>query len=76
MIGEGGAVTFEKNGTTVEADGTRRVVGYQPQTAGFLLNAAQPDVVRLAPPLVLTDEQADRFLTALPALLDSAQEQS
>ncbi|QRY83565.1 acetylornithine transaminase [Tsukamurella tyrosinosolvens] len=44
--------------------------------AGFLLNAAQPDVVRLAPPLVLTDEQADRFLTALPALLDSAQEQS
>ena len=42
--------------------------------AGFLLNAAQPDVVRLAPPLVLTDEQADRFLTALPALLDSAQE--
>ncbi|AUN40806.1 acetylornithine transaminase [Tsukamurella tyrosinosolvens] len=43
--------------------------------AGFLLNAAQPDVVRLAPPLVLTDEQADRFLTALPALLDSAQEQ-
>ncbi|NMD57263.1 MULTISPECIES: acetylornithine transaminase [Tsukamurella] len=42
--------------------------------AGFLLNAAQPDVVRLAPPLVLTDEQADRFLTALPSLLDSAQE--
>ncbi len=42
--------------------------------AGFLLNAAQPDVVRLAPPLVLTDEQADRFLTALPALLDAAQE--
>ncbi|MET9327511.1 acetylornithine transaminase [Tsukamurella sp. NPDC003166] len=44
--------------------------------AGFLLNAAQPDVVRLAPPLVLTDEQADRFLSALPSLLDSAQETS
>ncbi|GAB3134364.1 acetylornithine transaminase [Tsukamurella serpentis] len=40
--------------------------------AGFLINAAQPDVVRLAPPLVLTDEQADRFLTALPELLDRA----
>ncbi|MGC5023122.1 acetylornithine transaminase [Tsukamurella sp. DT100] len=46
------------------------------RAAGFLLNAAQPDVVRLAPPLVLTDEQADRFLTALPALLDAAQENS
>lgn len=44
--------------------------------AGFLVNAAQPDVVRLAPPLVLTDEQADRFVSALPALLESAQETS
>ncbi|GAA1004714.1 hypothetical protein GCM10009551_081350 [Nocardiopsis tropica] len=44
--------------------------------AGFLINAAQADVVRLAPPLVLTDEQADRFVAALPALLDSAQETS
>ncbi|WP_040768815.1 acetylornithine transaminase [Tsukamurella sp. 1534] len=42
--------------------------------AGFLINAAQPDVIRLAPPLVLTDEQVDRFLSALPPLLDSAQE--
>lgn len=44
--------------------------------AGFLVNAAQADVVRLAPPLVLTDEQADRFVSALPALLESAQETS
>ncbi|MDP0400490.1 acetylornithine transaminase [Tsukamurella strandjordii] len=44
--------------------------------AGFLINAAQADVVRLAPPLVLTDEQADRFVAALPALLDAAQETS
>ncbi len=42
--------------------------------AGFLINAAQPGVIRLAPPLVLTDEQSDRFLSALPALLDAAQE--
>lgn len=40
--------------------------------AGFLVNPAQPDVIRLAPPLVLTAAQADAFLTALPAALDAA----
>ena len=40
--------------------------------AGFLVNAATPDVVRLAPPLVVTDAQVDAFLTALPAVLDTA----
>lgn len=54
--------------------GVAKAIETGARDAGFLLNAAQPDVVRLAPPLVLTDEQADRFLTALPALLDSAQE--
>ncbi|MEO6205546.1 MAG: acetylornithine transaminase [Mycobacteriales bacterium] len=38
--------------------------------AGFLLNAPAPDVLRLAPPLVLTDAQVDTFLAALPAILD------
>lgn len=42
--------------------------------AGFLINAAQPDVLRLAPPLVLTEEQAASFVAALPAILDSADE--
>lgn len=42
--------------------------------AGFLINAARPEVLRLAPPLVLTDEQVHRFLAALPAILDTAQE--
>ena len=32
--------------------------------AGFLVNAAAPDVVRLAPPLVITDAQIDALLTA------------
>ncbi|MGH3929186.1 MAG: acetylornithine transaminase [Pseudonocardiaceae bacterium] len=41
--------------------------------AGFLINAAAPDRVRLAPPLVLTETQAAEFLTALPAILDGAQ---
>ena len=56
--------------------GVAKAIESGARDAGFLLNAAQPDVVRLAPPLVLTDEQAERFLAALPALLDSAQETS
>jgi acetylornithine/N-succinyldiaminopimelate aminotransferase len=39
---------------------------------GFLANAAQPDVIRLAPPLVLTAEQAEAFLAALPSALVAA----
>jgi acetylornithine/N-succinyldiaminopimelate aminotransferase len=41
------------------------------QRAGFLINPVQPDVVRLAPPLVLTDEQAGQFLAALPDFLEN-----
>ncbi|HEX3004568.1 MAG TPA: acetylornithine transaminase [Angustibacter sp.] len=37
--------------------------------AGFIVNAVAPDTVRLAPPLVLTAEQADSFLAALPAIV-------
>ncbi|GAA3511354.1 acetylornithine transaminase [Actinocatenispora rupis] len=39
---------------------------------GFLVNPCQPDVLRLAPPLILTADQADSFLAALPAALDTA----
>ncbi|MGV0800329.1 acetylornithine transaminase, partial [Mycolicibacterium elephantis] len=42
------------------------------RAAGFLVNAAAPEVVRLAPPLVITEEQVDAFLAALPAVLDTA----
>jgi acetylornithine aminotransferase len=38
--------------------------------AGFLVNPIQPNVIRLAPPLILTTEQADAFLAALPSVLD------
>jgi len=44
------------------------------RAAGYLTNAVAPDVLRLAPPLVLTDEQVDAFAAALPAALDSALE--
>ncbi|WKU48300.1 acetylornithine transaminase [Streptomyces sp. VNUA116] len=40
--------------------------------AGFLVNAAAPDVLRLAPPLVLREEQADAFVRELPRILDTA----
>ncbi|MFP5371669.1 MAG: acetylornithine transaminase [Actinomycetes bacterium] len=42
------------------------------RTAGFLANAVAPGVLRLAPPLVLTDAQVDAFVAALPAALDAA----
>jgi acetylornithine aminotransferase len=41
--------------------------------AGFLVNAVQPDAVRLAPPLILSAEQADTFTAALPGILDAAE---
>lgn len=44
------------------------------QQAGFLVNAAVPDAVRLAPPLVLTEQEADAFLAALPEILRTARE--
>ena len=40
--------------------------------AGFLVNAVQPDAIRLAPPLILTAAQAATFLAALPGILDAA----
>jgi len=40
--------------------------------AGYLANNIQPDVLRLAPPLILTADQADAFLAVLPAALDAA----
>ncbi len=40
--------------------------------AGFIINNPTPHRIRLAPPLVLTDAQADRFLAAWPGILDQA----
>ncbi len=39
---------------------------------GFLVNPVQPDVIRLAPPLILSAAQVDAFLAALPAALAAA----
>ncbi|RKS67862.1 acetylornithine aminotransferase [Actinomadura pelletieri DSM 43383] len=40
--------------------------------AGFLINALQPDALRIAPPLILTADEARSFTGALPAILDAA----
>ncbi|HTC69352.1 MAG TPA: acetylornithine transaminase [Acidothermaceae bacterium] len=40
--------------------------------AGFLVNAVQPDAIRIAPPLLLSLGEADRFVTALPGILEGS----
>jgi acetylornithine aminotransferase len=44
------------------------------QDAGFLVNAAVPDTVRLAPPLIVGDAETDALLRALPGVLDQARD--
>ena len=44
--------------------------------AGFIINSPGPRTIRLAPPLILTIDQADRFLEALPALIATATAQT
>ncbi|MBL1078039.1 acetylornithine transaminase [Nocardia sp. 2] len=41
--------------------------------AGYFVNPAKPNVIRLAPPLVLTETQAENFVSDLPGILDAAQ---
>jgi acetylornithine aminotransferase len=38
--------------------------------AGFLVNAVQPDAIRLAPPLILSAGEADEFTAAMPGILE------
>jgi acetylornithine/N-succinyldiaminopimelate aminotransferase len=40
--------------------------------AGFLVNALQPNVIRLAPPLIITPDEAASFTAALPEILRKA----
>ena len=46
------------------------VVADRGLSAGFIINAPTPDVLRFAPPLVITNAQVDSFVAALPALLE------
>ena len=40
--------------------------------AGFIVNPVAPNAIRLAPPLVVTTDELDLFVDALPGLLDAA----
>jgi acetylornithine aminotransferase len=53
---------------TVEAP---RVVATA-RSRGFIVNATGPHTVRLAPPLVLGDDEVEAFLAAWPGILDDA----
>jgi acetylornithine/N-succinyldiaminopimelate aminotransferase len=44
--------------------------------AGFVINAPRPDVLRLAPPLIIGAIELDRFVRVLPSLLDQVGEES
>src|ERR1700752_2539706 len=44
------------------------------RAAGFLVNAAAPNVIRFAPPLIITEHQIDIFVTAVPGIRDPAKE--
>ena len=62
-------------GLLIGLDLTEPVAGKATAAAlakGFIINDCAPDRIRLAPPLVLTAEQAGEFLAAWPAILDDA----
>jgi acetylornithine aminotransferase len=56
----------------LEAAGAAPAIESAAREHGFLVNATGPDAVRIAPPLILTPEQAATFTDALPAILESA----
>jgi acetylornithine/N-succinyldiaminopimelate aminotransferase len=58
-------------GLDLAVEGSAAVVAAA-QRAGFILNNPTPDRIRLAPPLVLTEDDASAFLTAWPGILDEA----
>lgn len=58
-------------GLTLVAEKAAEVVTAA-QDAGYIVNLPGPDLIRLAPPLVLTDDDAAGFLAAWPGILDTA----
>ncbi|MFC7489033.1 MULTISPECIES: acetylornithine transaminase [unclassified Knoellia] len=44
--------------------------------AGFLVNPVAPSAIRLVPPLVISREELDLFVAALPSLISTAKESS
>ncbi|THJ64777.1 acetylornithine transaminase [Arthrobacter echini] len=60
----------------VDLDGDHAAAAVQAAlAAGFIINATGPATIRLAPPLILTHEQAASFVHALPDILAAARTQ-
>ena len=73
-LGHPGIVTVRGRGLLrgiVLADDIAPAVADAALDAGFVINAPRPDVLRLAPPLIVTDDALDSFVAALPALLEA-----
>jgi acetylornithine aminotransferase len=49
-----------------------KAVAAAAEKAGYLINPIQPDVIRLAPPLILDHDDAARFVADLPAALEES----
>ncbi|WP_395658673.1 acetylornithine transaminase [Nocardioides sp.] len=58
-------------GLDLTADASAEVVAAA-QAAGFIVNNPTPRRIRLAPPLVLTEDDVTSFLAAWPGILDGA----
>jgi acetylornithine aminotransferase len=56
----------------VLSDAVAPAVEASARRAGFLVNAVQPDAIRLAPPLILSAAEAESFVSALPSILNGA----
>jgi acetylornithine aminotransferase len=57
-------------GVDVDAEAPRVVVAARAH--GFILNATGPSTLRLAPPLVIEDQDVETFLAAWPGIIDDA----
>lgn len=66
--GEGLLIGFDLEGDYAAAAVTEAL------QRGFIVNAPTPHTLRLAPPLILTKDQAASFLAALPGILKTAKD--
>ena len=55
----------------VLADPVAPAVADAALASGFVINAPRPNVLRLAPPLIISDADLDAFVAALPGLLEA-----
>ena len=67
-----GIDAYEAAGGIVLRDPLAQRVVVRAREAGFIINATGPATLRLAPPLVVEDEQLTDFLQMLPAVADRA----